>query len=729
MPTSHQALLTLALALSLGLILIVVSRRLKLPTLVFLLGGGVLCGPQGLRILDPDSLGEFLPVIVSLAVGIILFEGGLTLDIKGYLQGSTVIKRLLSLGVLVTWLGAAALVKLFFHTGWPLALLAGSLVIVTGPTVIAPLLKRIRIQPRLHHILQWEGVLVDSIGVFIALLCLEWVTAQSGHGGMAMLNFGIRTATGIVLGVAGGWGIYLALKHRLAPDNMVNGFALALAVLLFGLSETIQPEAGLLSVTLAGLIVGWKHPVDLQKIREFKGELTELLIGLLFMLLSARLDLGQFQAFGLPGVLAVAALLFIVRPVSVLLCTWGSDLNWRERVFLGWIAPRGIVAASMASLFALALARDHALVFDPRFVETFTYSVIIATVVLQGFTAGGLAWVLRLKRPPARGWLVLGAHGFARRVATFLDANGGAPVTLIDRNPLETALAARDHLDVISGDALEPEPLIARHDLVSVGHLLALTDNSDLNELACHRWSEHMLRDHLYRWSTDGSARTHHATHGQPVWNELPRPGQISAELLSGASSLEELLVDIPAPLPPQAIALLLARDGQVHPVIARRPTLQKGDRLLLLRRTGSYLANALSAGLVVDMPASAAQPPYLELIEALRTRYPSIDAKAVSGELQRRVVDFPFDVGRGVSVPHAYAPDLHQRICLLARDRSFGHLTFLVLSPQADADSHLATLNEIARICDVPEDRKALLEAPDLSSLVALTRNFAQAK
>jgi len=189
------------------------------------------------------------------------------------------------------------------------------------------------------------------------------------------------------------------------------------------------------------------------------------------------------------------------------------------------------------------------------------------------------------------------------------------------------------------------------------------------------------------------------------------------------------VLVDVPAPLPPQAIPLLLARAGEVQPVTARRPTLKKGDRLLLLRRTGSYLANALSAGVLVDMPASAAQPPYLGLIEALRTRYPALDAKQISTELQRRVVSFPFDVGRGVSVPHAYAPGLHQRVCLLARDRSFGNLTFLVLSPHADADSHLATLGEIARICDVPEDRKALLEAPDLSSLVALTRNFTQPK
>ncbi|MFA6959242.1 MAG: cation:proton antiporter [Opitutaceae bacterium] len=192
---------------------------------------------------------------------------------------------------------------------------------------------------------------------------------------------------------------------------MVNGFALALAVLVFGLSETVQSEAGILAVTVAGLIVGWKRPVDLHKIREFKGELTELLIGLLFMLRSVRLDLSRFEALGKSGLLALGVLLFTVRPLSILLCTWGSNLNWREELFLGWVAPRGIVAASMVSLFALALAGLASTDFDPNCVETFTYSVIVSTVVLQGFTAGLLASILRLRQPTPKGWLVLGGAG------------------------------------------------------------------------------------------------------------------------------------------------------------------------------------------------------------------------------------------------------------------------------------------------------------------------------
>lgn len=724
MPVSHHALLTLALALSIGLILIVVSRRLKLPTLVFLLGGGVLCGPEGLGILDPESLGGFLPVIVSLAVGIILFEGGLTLDIKGYLTGSTVIKRLLSVGVLVTWLGVTAIVQLFFNVGWDMALLTGSLVIVTGPTVIAPLLKRIRVQPRLHHILQWEGVLIDAVGVFIALLCFEWVTAQAG-GGEALINFGVRAVTGMVLGLAGGWAIYLALKWRLAPDNMVNGFSLALAVLIFGLSETVQSEAGILAVTVAGLVVGWKRPVDLQKIREFKGELTELLIGMLFMLLSARLDLARFEALGVNGLIALGVMLLTVRPLSIALCTWGSGLGWREKTFLGWVAPRGIVAASMASLFALALADRAGSGFDPHFVETFTYSVIVSTVVLQGFTAGALAWVLKLRQPVPRGWLVLGAHGFARAVARFLGESTGTPAVIIDRNQREAAQAAREGATTIVADALEPEPLNTRQELVHCGHLLALTENSDLNELACHRWSEFLPRDNLHRWSTDGSARHHRVTHGTPVWTELPRPGLIAGELASGESSLEEFAVTGPGPLPAQTVPLLFVRDGHARPVNTTKPDFRKGDRVLLLRRSGSYLAGALAAGGLIDLPNSEMQSPYTTLINFLRRSYPELNPEALSADLKTRAESFPFDIGHGVSVPHGYAPQLPGRVCLLGRDKSFGALTFLVLSPHSDADSHLATLGEIARMCSAPERRQALLEATDLSTIVALAREF----
>ncbi|GAB5561014.1 MAG: hypothetical protein SynsKO_26610 [Synoicihabitans sp.] len=724
MEDSHHALLSLSYALALGTFLIVIARRLKLPTIVLLLAGGIGLGPEGLGWVDPEALGGFLPIIVSLAVGVILFEGGLTLDLKGYLQGSRVIKRLLSLGVLITWVGATLSVWYFLKVDFTVAILAGSLVIVTGPTVIVPILKRIRVKPRLHHILHWEGVLIDAIGVFIALLCFEWVTAQ--EGGAALMNFGVRTVSGLGLGFAGGWIIYLALKWRIAPDSMVNSFALAMAVLLFGLAEAIRSEAGLLAVTVAGLVVGWKHPIDLHRIREFKGEITELLIGLLFMLLASRLELDQFRSFGIEGLWAVGALILIVRPVGVIFCTWGSDLDWREKTFLSWVAPRGIVAASMASLFALALA-DRDLGFDPRIIETFTYSVIVVTVVLQGFSAGFVAWMLRLKSAEPRGWLVLGAHEFGQSVAKFLTNHSGAPAVLLDRNAVATETAALAGHTVITGDALEPENMLGRPAMQQIGNLLALTDNSELNELACHRWSETIERKNLYRWSTDGSSRSHRLTNGQAIWNELPHPALVAGELSLREANIAEYVVEDPTKLPAQSIPLMVARDGRIRAVgTSKAFNFKKGDTVLLLNRTGSYLARALAGGGMVDLAPRDFLNPFPKLVAAAKALHPKLETKQILADLETRASSFPTEIEKGVYVPNADAENLPGRICMLGRDQELNQLAFLVLSPPANNDGHLATLSEIARLCHVPAHREALLTAADHPRVIAYARDNA---
>lgn len=724
MDDSHHALLSLAFALALGTLLIVVARRLRLPTIVLLLAGGIGVGPEGLGWIHPEALGGFLPIIVSLAVGIILFEGGLTLDLKGYLTGSRVIKRLLSIGVLTTWIGAALAVRFFLQVDIAVAILAGSLVIVTGPTVIVPILKRIRVKPRLHHILHWEGVLIDAIGVFIALLCFEWVTAQAG--GAALMNFAVRTLSGLGFGLVGGWIIYLALKWRVAPDSMVNSFALAMAVLLFGLAEAVRSEAGLLAVTVAGLVVGSRHPIDLHRIREFKGEITELLIGLLFMLLSARLELDQFRSFGMEGLRAVAFLILVVRPVGVIICTWGSGLNWREKTFLSWVAPRGIVAASMASLFALALAKED-LGFDTRIIETFTYSVIVATVVLQGFTAGLVAWILRLRSAEPRGWIVLGAHEFGQAVANFLTNHSGAKAVLLDRNEVATKNAAHAGHTVITGDALEPETLMGRPEMQQVGNLLALTDNSELNELACHRWSESIDRTHLYRWSTDGSSRSHRLTNGQPIWSELPHPALVAGELSLREATTTEYTVEDASKLPPQSIPLMVARDERIRAVgTAESFNFKAGDNVLLLKRTGSYLARALAGGGLVDLEAEDLVPPYPKLIAAAKALHAKLDAKQISAALTARAASFPSEIEKGVHVPNADAENLPTRVCMLGREKASGQLAFLVLSPPANNDGHLATLSEIARLCHRPEHREALLKAADHPRVVAYARDNA---
>ncbi|MCB0360438.1 MAG: cation:proton antiporter, partial [Bdellovibrionales bacterium] len=432
-PDNVQAMMsTIVAAVSLGVMLIVFAQRFHIPAIVLLLAGGVAFGPLGVGIVQPDTLGDGLRVIVLLGIGLILFEGGLTLDVEGYRSASTIIKRLLSIGVLVTWLVSALAVYLIIGADPSISLLAASLIIVTGPTVIAPLIKRIKLIPRLHHILHWEGVLIDPIGVFVALLCFEWI-ADTQHQAAAITNFGVRFLVGLVFGGVGGWTIFQGVKREFVPENLINIFALAGAILIFGVSELVISEAGLLSVAVAGLVFGFLEPGQLREIRQFKAEIIDLLLGTLFILLSARLSFDQFEEFGLNGALVVAVVMFVVRPISIALCSWGLDFEWRERAFLSWIAPRGIVAASMASIFALLLEQNGQ-IENPRFVETFTYSIIVSTIILQGFTAGGLARILGLRLARPRGWLIVGAHPFGRELARFIRGQAHVPVLLVDTN-------------------------------------------------------------------------------------------------------------------------------------------------------------------------------------------------------------------------------------------------------------------------------------------------------
>ena len=398
---SHDMLLTMAAAISAGVILLALAHRLNLPAIVLLVAGGVALGPEGLGLVKPAVLGDGLRVIVALAIGLILFEGGLTLDVRGYRSASSMIQRLLTIGLLTTGLSTAVAIWLIFDFPFAFCLLAASLVVVTGPTVIAPLLKRIKVQAKLHGILHWEGVLIDPIGVFIAILCFEWIVVQDHE--QVLWRFLLRFVWGLGLGIVGGVLVYLLIRIRLIVDEMLNVFALAAAVLIFGLAESFLPEAGLLAVTASGFVLGILGPGQLKRIRHFKAEITDLLIGTLFILLVARLDLDQFIAFGSQGALLVAAVVLVARPLNILNSSWGlKDFNWREKLFLSWVAPRGIVAASMASLFAINL-QEKGIFPQAPFLETFTYSIIISTVVLQGFSAGLLAWALGLKRPPPQG--------------------------------------------------------------------------------------------------------------------------------------------------------------------------------------------------------------------------------------------------------------------------------------------------------------------------------------
>lgn len=586
---NNSALWTLCFAVGAGCFLTSLSRKTHLPTLVLLLLGGFLFGPEGLNFFDPKALGDFLPIFISLAVAIILFEGGLTLDLREFTQTSVVIQRLLSIGVLITWLGVAVSIVFILKTNVSFALLMSSLVIVTGPTVIVPLLRRIRIQSRIANILHWEGVLIDSIGVFIAILCFEWVV--EGGGTVALPNFLIRILSGLFIGSVGGYLIYLFMDRKWIPDTLINAFALASAMFIFGITELIKPEAGLLSVTIAGIIVGIKKPHRLKEIKAFKAEIVDLLIGLLFLLLVARLEFYQFSHFfNQGGLWVLIAVILIIRPLSVLLSAYKTQINLREKVLLSWIAPRGVVAASMASLFAISLQNKENPIGDPLLMEAFVYSVICTTVLIQGMSSGVVARLLKLQRPAPNDWIIIGAHRFARELAKAMQDQEEPSVILLDTNPTNIRLAKKLKLKALLCDGMEAEELYEEEQaLFGAGFVLALTDNSELNQLLMQRWAEQLDRESVYGWIPSETSNPNPHIIGSAIFEQLEPPAVISSELIKGNYFIETLSISEDSP--PQltdAIPLFILKGKQVKAIDtheALENQYKPGDFLIIYRK------------------------------------------------------------------------------------------------------------------------------------------------
>lgn len=729
---SQGALWALCFAVGAGCLLTVLSRKLHLPTIVLLLLGGFVLGPEGLNVLRSSALGEFLPMIVSLAVGLILFEGALTLDLREFKKTSTVIKRLLTVGVLITWLGGALTAYLVFNTSPAFSLLMGSLIIVTGPTVIVPLLRRIRLQQKLGSILHWEGVLIDTIGVFVAILCFEWVV--EGGGAVAIPSFLIRVFGGIVIGVIGGFSIYWLMRKNWVPDNIVNAFALASAILIFGATELIKPEAGLLSVTIAGLIVAIKKPRQLREIKAFKAEIVDLLIGMLFLLLVARLEFQQFiDFFRQGGGWVLFSVILIIRPISIAASAWGTPLNLREKALLSWVAPRGVVAASMASLFALSLSGKADPAGDPALLESFVYSVICATVLIQGLSAGLVAKALKLQRPAPNDWVIIGAHHFGRELARQLIRDDVQNVLLLDTNARNIAIAKQEGLPALNGDGLEAEKLYGNEQaLFGAGYILALTDNVELNQILMQRWAEELDNEKVFGWIPVNSPTAEDQLTGQSVFGDLSRPAVIGTELLQGESSFETVIWEDGKSLP----------SGDWHPLFVRRSKqlraipkdaslkdmVRPEDEVICLRRSEGFLARALHSGGFLHLDCDSTESLYTRLAREAHAKVNAISEEQVLGDLTDQGRVLPAFLGHGIAIPHVYCEGIDYRLCFVAQlktnlrvpgqDEAIDFLFFIV-SPKGDTEGHLATLAEIARTCRSERLRAQVKQADSLDEII----------
>ncbi len=485
--------LTVALALAAGVIAQAVARHLRIPGIVLLLAAGVVLGPDVANIVQPETLGSALEVLIGFAVAVILFDGGLNLHLGRMRKQAPAIQRLLSIGVLVTTAGGAAAAHWWLGWGWTPSLLFGTLVIVTGPTVVTPLLRRIRVRRSVETILETEGVLIDAVGAVVAVVALEIALGTSLAAGA--LSAPARLLAGLIIGGAGGLGMGLMLRWRAAvPSGFETIFTLAMTLAIYQLSNALTPESGIMAAIIAGAVVGNARARRDREIREFKEQLTTLLIGMLFVLLAADVRVAEVRALGWPGLAVVLSLMFVVRPVNILACTVRSGLNWREKAFLSWVAPRGIVAAAVASLFAERL--DHSGDHLGGQLRALVFLVIAATVVVQGATADGVARLLRVRRPGAKGFAILGANPLGRLLARLL-AERDQEVVLLDANAALCSEAEAEGLKVIYGNAMN-EGIMLRAQMDTRRAAIGLTHNEAVNLLFVQKVREDAKVPYLF---------------------------------------------------------------------------------------------------------------------------------------------------------------------------------------------------------------------------------------
>ncbi|MDZ8079955.1 MAG: cation:proton antiporter [Nostoc sp. DcaGUA01] len=487
MEASFEITLQMAIAVLAGISAQVLAAYLRVPSIVLLLLLGILFGSDGLGLLHPNVLGTGLEVIVALATAIILFEGGLNLDLRELGRVSVSLQLLVTLGTLITLLGGSMAAHWLGEFPWNIAFLYASIVVVTGPTVVGPLLKQINVDRQVATLLEGEGVLIDPVGAILAFVVLDTILNGDAQPINAIVGLLMRLGVGAAIGGAGGYLMSLIFKRAsFLSFELKNLVVLAILWSLFTLSQMIRSESGVMTTVVAGAVFANSSVPEERLLRSFKGQLTILSVSVLFILLAADLSIASVFALGWGSLLTVLVLMFVVRPINILFCTWKSDLNWRQKLFLSWVAPRGIVSASVASLFAILLTQRGINGGDS--IKALVFLTIIMTVVCQGLTAGWVARFLQITSKDATGAVIVGCNPLSLLIARFFQERG-ENVVMIDTDPQCLLQAESQNLRVIASSALDAA-VLEEAGLASMGTFLAMTSNGEVNFVLAQRAAE-----------------------------------------------------------------------------------------------------------------------------------------------------------------------------------------------------------------------------------------------
>lgn len=508
-------MLELAGIIILGILAQWVAWKFKIPAILPLILIGLLVGPfatlfteDNTKLIEPiwngkNGLfpGESLFYFVSLAIGIILFEGGLTLRRSEILNVGPVILKLITLGAAVTFFGAGFAAHFVFGLSWPISFLFSSLIIVTGPTVITPILRNIPLKKDVSAILKWEGILIDPIGALVAVLVFEFISVGEGkeYTLTAMMEFGKVVLFGLTFGFTFAHGLAFAIKRKIIPHYLLNVFTLASVLAVFVLSDLFAHESGLLSVVIMGMVLGNTNLPNIDELLYFKESLSVLLISILFILLAANINMEDLKlVYNWNEVALFATVVFIIRPLGVFLSTIDSNLKLNEKLFISWVGPRGIVAAGIASLFGLKLARQG----EPgaEYITPLVFMIVLGTVLLNATTARLFAKVVGVFLHKSEGILIIGASKFSRLIGVYLKDND-RNVVLLDNNRDNINKAKNLGLDAIQGNIYN-DKLEDNIELSDVGYLMALTGNGDINKYAINKFKNQFGEHGAFRLIT-----------------------------------------------------------------------------------------------------------------------------------------------------------------------------------------------------------------------------------
>ena len=487
--------------------------RLKLPAIIPLLAIGALAGPVAGVIKPSVALGEVMRPAIGMAVAIIVFEGGLNLNLRELRSAGSGVLRLVAVALPLNWVFGTLAARFVAGMSWPVAVLVGAILVVTGPTVIMPLLRQAKLEPRSAAFLKWEAIVNDPIGATITLLVLSFLTLSTTMStGDALFQLAWRTLVGAgiagALGLAVPFGIRTLFRRDLAPEYLKTPILLAGALGVYAAGEAIQPETGLVGATLFGVVLANIDVTGLQELRRFKESLTVFLVSGLFILLTANIDRQTVLMLSWPIAATTAAILFVARPLAITLATLGAKVSWAERLLVGWIGPRGVVAAAIAGVAGERLAKAG--YPDAQAVLPLVFAVIASTVLLHGLSLAPIARALGLASGGRSGLLIVGASAWTIALGEALRGTG-VPVLVLDRSANALKAARMAGLQTLRVEVLSVlgEEVI---DLRDYDYLLAATPDDAYNALVCTRFAAEFGRERVFQIAPDESSGRHAAS-------------------------------------------------------------------------------------------------------------------------------------------------------------------------------------------------------------------------